>query len=127
MVLKMQQIIDFPGFFEKVKSQKLPFKVAYRLTLLAKEIEKHINFYQESFRGLLLEFGKKDEDGNLVPTSDGQGIQLAPDSMDAAYEKLSELQELEVSLPDTKFSLSDFETVELSTEEIYVIIPFIEE
>jgi hypothetical protein len=45
MQLKMYEIIDFPAFFDKVKTQKLTFKISYRLTLLAKEIEKHINYY----------------------------------------------------------------------------------
>jgi hypothetical protein len=76
MTLKMYQLTDFPTFFDKVKSQKLPFKTSYRLTLLTTEIEKHINFYQENFRNLLMEYGKKDEEGNLVPTEDGQGVLL---------------------------------------------------
>jgi hypothetical protein len=71
MTLKMHQLIDFPSFFEKVKSQKLLFKTSYRLTILTQEIEKHINFYQENFRNLLLEYSKKDENGNPIPTQDG--------------------------------------------------------
>jgi hypothetical protein len=47
MTVKMYEILDFPTFFTKVKSQKLPFKISYRLTLLAQEIEKHLNYYQE--------------------------------------------------------------------------------
>ena len=74
MQLKMYEIIEFPSFFEKVKTQKLSFKTSYHLTLLAQEIEKHINYYQEQFRNLLTEYGKKDEEGNLVPTQDGQDI-----------------------------------------------------
>ena len=56
MTLKMHQITDFSSFFAKVKSQKLPFKTSYKLTLLAQEIEKHINYYQEQFRALLPDF-----------------------------------------------------------------------
>jgi hypothetical protein len=53
----MYEITDFSTFFEKVRAQKLNFKTSYRLTLLAQEIEKHINFYQENFRNILLEYG----------------------------------------------------------------------
>ena len=127
MQLNMHQIVEFPSFFNKVKSQKLSFKVAYHLTMLAQEIDKHISFYQEKFRELLFEYGQKDDDGNLVPTTDGQGIQLKPETIDEAQAKLTELQELEVEIPDIKFSLEDFKSVELTTEEIYVIIPFIQE
>ena len=127
MTLKMYQIIDFPSFFEKVKSQKLPFKTSYRLTLLTQEVEKHINFYQEKFRELILEYSKKDENGNPVPTEDGSGVQLVEETRNEAYTKLSELRGLDVELPDVKFDIDSFGDVELSPEEMVVIMPFIEE
>lgn len=127
MTLKMYQIIDFPSFFEKVKSQKLPFKTSYRLTILTQEIEKHINFYQEKFRELIFTYSEKDEAGNPVPTDDGQGIKLAEATMQEAYAQLAELRGLDVELPDTKFSIDDFADVELSPIEMNVILPFIAE
>jgi hypothetical protein len=122
----MYQIIDSPSLFEKLKSQKVPFKTAYKLTLLMQEIEKHINFYQEKFRELIMEFSKKDEEGNPVPTADGQGVQLAEGTTEEAYQKLAELRDLDVELPDTKFSVDDFGNVEISADEMIMIMPFIE-
>jgi hypothetical protein len=122
----MYQLTDFPSFFSKVKSQKLPFKTSYRLTLLTQEIQKHIDFYQEKFRETLFEYGRKDEEGKLMPTEDGQGILLVEETMNEAYQKLAELRELDVELPDVKFSPDDFDKIELSPEEMLVIMPFIE-
>jgi hypothetical protein len=127
MTLKMYQLIDFPTFYEKVKNQKMSFKTSYRLTLLATEIEKHINYYQEQFRSLLMEYSKKDENGNPLPTDDGQGVLLIEETMNEAYSKLNELRELDVDLPDTKFSPDDFDKLELSPVEMNVIFPFISE
>ena len=127
MTLKMYQIIDFSSFFEKVKSQKLPFKTSYRLTILAQEIEKHINFYQEKFRELILTYSEKDEAGNPITTDDGQGIKLAEATRQEAYTQLTELRGLDVELPDTKFSIDDFADVELSPMEMNIILPFIAE
>lgn len=127
MTLKIYQLTDLPTFFDKVKTQRLPFKTSYHLTLLIQEVEKHINFYQEQFRNLLNEYGKKDENGNLIPTEDGQGIMLAEETMNEAYAKLAELRELEVTLPEVKFSVDDFANVELSPQEMVIIMPFIQE
>ena len=126
MILKMYQLINFPMFYTKVKSQKLSFKVSYRIALLANEVQKHIDFYQESFRSLLMEYSKKDEQGNPIPTEDGQGVLLSEETMQEAYAKLNELRELDVELPDTKFSLEDFDSIEISPEEMMLIMPFIE-
>lgn len=126
MTLKMYQITDFPSFFSKVKSQKLPFKTSYKLALLATEVEKHINYYQEQVRLLLDQYGKKDDEGKLVPTTDGQGILLIEETMNEAYTKMGELRDLDVELPDVKFSIDGFDGTELSPEEMVVIMPFIE-
>ena len=126
MTLKMYQIIDFPAFFEKVKSQKLPFKVSYKLTILAQEIEKHINFYQEKFRELIFQYGERDAEGNLVPTEDGQGVRLVAETMQEAYAQLGELRGLDVELPEYKFDIDAFENVELTPIEMNIILPFIE-
>jgi hypothetical protein len=127
MTLKMYEILEFPTFFTKVKSLKLPFKTSYKLTLLAQEIEKHVSFYQEKFRETIMEYGKKDEEGNLIPTEDGQGILLVEETMNEAYAKLTELRELDVEISTSKFSPNDFDNIELSPEEMVAIMPFIEE
>lgn len=126
MKLKMYEITEFSTFFTKVKTQPLPFKTSYRLTLLSQEVDKHVSFYQENFRNILQEYGKKDENGNLVPTEDGQGIKLIEETMQEAYDKLTELRGLEVELPDIKFAIEEFEKVELSPNEMLVIMPFVE-
>lgn len=126
MTTKITTITDFPSFFTKVKSQKLPFKTSYKLTLLAQEIQKHVDFYREQFRNLIMEYSKKDENGNPLPTSDGQGVLLVEETTSEAYAKLAELHDLDVELPDTKFSVDDFDKVELTPEEMLVIMPFIE-
>ena len=126
MTLKMYEIIDLPTIFGKLKEQKLPFKTAYKIVLFAQEVQKHVDFYQETFRNLLTEYGQKDEQGNLVPTADGQGVLLIEETMSEAYQKLSELRDLEVELPDTKFSIDDFGSIEVSPDEMMVIMPFIE-
>ena len=127
MTLKMYQIIDFPAFFEKVKNQKMSFKTSYRLTLLTNKVQEHINYYQEQFHNLILEYSKKDENGNPVPTEDGQGVLLKEETMGEAYAKLDELRELDVELPDAKFSPDDFGDVELSPTEMMIVMPFIAE
>lgn len=125
--MKINQIANFPSLFQKVKSQKLPFKTSYRLTLLAKEVEKHVEFYQENFRSLLWEYSKKDEEGSPILTEDKQGVILVEETKEEAYSKLNELEDLDVELPDYKFSPEDFGNVELSPLEMDILLPFIEE
>ena len=126
MTLKMYQLTELTPIFDKMKSSKLPFKTAYRVTLFMQETEKHLNFYQESFRNLLNEYGKKDENGNVMPTEDGQGVLLVEETTQEAYQKLGELRELDVELSDYKFDLNAFGDIEISPQEMILLVPFIE-
>ena len=125
--MKLYQVIDFPTVFAKIKNQKLPFKTSYQLTMLAREIEKHHAYYQEQFQSLLLEYSVKDENGNPKFTEDGQGILLVEETTDEAYSKLEELRGLDIELPEFKFSIDSFGDIELSPEEMAVLIPFIQD
>jgi hypothetical protein len=51
---------------------------------------------------------------------------LIEEKTQEAYAKLNELRELEVELPNIKFSVDEFEKIELSPVEMTVILPFIE-
>ena len=127
MTLKMYEIVDFPYFFEKVRNQKLSFKTSYRLTLLAEDMQRNINFYQENFRNLLMTYGRKDENGNIMPTEDGQGVLLIEETIPEFNTKYNELRTLDVELPDVSFGVDEFGDTELTPMEVYTIKPFIKD
>jgi hypothetical protein len=121
----MHEILNFSGFYNLVKNQKITFKTSYQLAMLNNEIEKHVQFYQEQFQFLLNQYGQKDLDGNFIKTEDGQGIKLIQDKSEECLSKMDELHSLEVNLPDYYFNLEEFEKIELTPTEVNAIIPFI--
>lgn len=127
MQLKMQDILNFSDFYNSVKTQKITMKTAYRLAQLAKAIETELQFYREKLQAIITEYGEKDENGQPVPTEDGGGIKLRPGSEQECVAAMQELQELEITLPDIKFNIEDFGSIELSVENISAILPFVEE
>lgn len=127
MQIKLSNILEFSDFFSKVKTAKLSFKTSYRLTTLATEIQKNVEFFQTQLNALVQEYGKKDENGYPTPTPDGGGVLLAEETMEEAYKRFNELHNLEVDLPDITFTIEEFETLELSPMEISAILPFIKE
>lgn len=125
MQLKMQALINFPVFYETVKSQKLPIKVAYKLAQLSRVIETELSFYQEKLNSIIKEYAQLDDNGQPIPTNDGRGIKLRPGTEVACMSTMRELQEIDVTLPDITFSLSDFDSIELTVEETSAVMPFI--
>lgn len=127
MTLKMIDILDFGLFFNEVKSSKLPFKVLYKLHTLTKAIEERTSFYQEKFQEILHEFGELDENGNLIPISDGNGIKIKTGTEQECMAKVIELQNLEIDLPDISFAIEEFGDIELTIDVFNAIGPFIKE
>lgn len=125
MQLKMQAIINFPVFYETVKSQKLPIKTAYKLAQLSRAIEAELFFYQEKLNSIIKEYALLDNNGQPVSTNDGHGIKLRSGSEAVCMSTMRELQEIDVSLPDIFFNLNDFDGIELTVEEMGALLPFL--
>ena len=125
MIVKMGEIINFSQFYEEIKTKKLPLKVLYKLSNLAKIIDEKTAFYRERFQEILKEYGEFDKDGNLVPTEDGNGIKVRPGTEQECIIKINELQMLEVDMPEIKFDIEDFGDIELTIEVFSLITPFL--
>ena len=126
MIFKMYQILNFPTFFDKIKNEKLPFKTSYKLALLTSEMEKHISFYQEKFQELIQEYSQKDENGNPKYSENGMNILLIHETEEEAYERINELRDIEVELPNITFTPEEFDKLELTVFEMAIILPFMQ-
>ena len=110
-----------------IKSNKtLSIKTAFGLTQLAKVAQEHSAFYREQFTNIINIYAKTDENGNIIQTEDNNGIQIKEGAQQECFARLTELDLLEVELPDIKFHLEDFENVGLSPEDLEILIPFLE-
>ena len=125
--MKLNQLLNFTSFYNVVRTPKLPFKTAYKLSQLATAIETEIGFYREKMQEIANEYGQKDENGNLVFSPDGMDIMLIPETQFECRQKIAELENLDVELPGIKFSVDEFADTTLSLEELQPILPFIED
>ena len=127
MKLKMQDILNFTTFYEVVKDEKLAIKTAYRLTKLTKAIENELSFYREKLQAIINQYAQLDEEGKPIPTEDGNGFKLRPETETDCYAAIYELQEIEVELPDIKFTFDEFEGTQLTIAQINTAMNFFEE
>lgn len=126
MLIKMKDILNFTTFYDSIKFTKLPIKTSYRITQLAKTIETELSFYRTKLQEVVDEYGEKDENDMFVLTNDG-GIKIRPNMEKECYEVMSELQELEITLPDITFTFEEFDNIELEPQLMEAIFPFIKE
>ena len=127
MKLKMSQISEFQRFYESIKNIKLSLKTAYKLNKLITQISNESSFYQQKFTEIINDFGKRNENGELIYSSDKTSIEIADDRRLECQQKIEELQNLEVDIEGVEFTTEELEGINLTISEIGCLMPFIQE
>lgn len=123
----MDQIIAFRNNGDFFSGTTLPLKGAYKLNKIKKAIEKEGEFYTDKFQEIVDTYARKDDDGNLVFSEDGNQIMIKEGMVDECNQALNDLQELEVEIENYGLSLEDLgEDLECTPEELEALMPFME-
>ena len=126
VTITMEQVINFrnsEGFFTDAN---LPLKGAYKINKIRKAIEKEGEFYSTKFQEIVDTYAKKDEDGNIVFSDDGDQIIIQDDKIEECNQALAELQKLEVEIDNYNLTIDDLgENVECTPDELDALLPFL--
>ena len=88
MNLTFRDILGFNSNSQKLFSEKMPLACAYKLSKIQKILADEIEFYQKKYLEIIEEYGKKDENGKLMYSNDGQVVLLKEDKISEAQSKL---------------------------------------
>ncbi len=91
--------------FEKL-NEKIPFKLSYALSKHKDSIQKHTMDFDKARIAICEEYADKDEAGKPIVNPDS-GYKLSEDNMKIVNEKVFELLEEEVEVPDYQVSVND--------------------
>lgn len=127
MKTKMLKVLDLRDVYTKINTQSLPITTVYKLSKLFNAINSEAEFYSTHLDAIIAEYGQKDDNGQYILTEDKTGVRIDTDKIPEVEKKLQELWNIEVELPDVKFSLSELEKVELTVQEFNNLLPFIDD
>ena len=123
----MDQIIAFRNSEDFFGDTHLPLKGAYKINKIRKAVEKEAEFYSEKFQQILKDYAKKDEEGNLIFSEDGNQIMIQDDKIIECNKALEELQALEVEIENYNFTIEDLgEGIECTPDQLSALMPFME-
>lgn len=122
----MDQIIAFRNAGDIFGDYKLPLKVAYKLNKLKKAIEVEGEFYSNKFQEIVDTYAKKDDNGNVVFSDDGNQIMIQDGKIEECNQALEDLQTLTVEIDNCNLTIDDFgEDVECTPEDLEALMPFL--
>jgi hypothetical protein len=123
----MEQIIAFRNNGDVFNTTTIPLKGAYKLNKIKKAIEKENEFYIEKFQEIVNTYARKDENGQLVLSEDGNQIMIKDGMVEECNKALVDLQTLEVQIENYGLSLEDLgDDIECTPEELESLMPFME-
>ena len=123
----MDQIIAFRNNGDFFSNATLPLKGAYKLNKIKKAVEKESEFYTDKFQDIVNTYAKKDDEGNLVFSEDGNQIMIKDGMVEECNQALADLQDLEVEIETYGLSLEDLgDDLECTPEELEALMPFME-
>lgn len=126
--MKMSILLQLNQLKPKITNNTMPIKTTYKFTRLFKEIDENVEFFNKTLSDLLNNYGQKDENGEYILTEDGNGVKIKEDKYDECLEKINELNALEANLIyQPIFKIEELENLELSMNELELLMPFIEE
>lgn len=108
-------------------TDKLPFKTAYKFAKLGEIIESELKFFQEKMQEIITTYSEKDENGDPVLTEDGASIKIQESKVAECQQEINELNNVEVDIHDIYFTIEELESLSLTTQQVYALMPLIKE
>ena len=127
MFIKIIDIISAAQLYENLKKVSLSINTLYKLSRLKKEIDFHLLFYKDNLLKIIEEYGERDDEGKLLKTDDDYGILIKKEKIAICQDKVNDLLNLQIEIPDLFFSLEEFENIEMTLEDFQVLSSFIKE
>lgn len=127
MKIKMYQVVALSTALAQFTSARLHIKTAYKVSKLSQVVVNEMNFYTEKMNEIIQKYGRRNEDGSLMFSEDGTTVLLRKEDLSECQKEMNELDEVDVEVPDVKFSIDDFGDCEISLQEMNALSPFIDE
>lgn len=121
--MTLSNVDAFFNVYEKLKTIKMPIRIAYKFAKIASQYRDDYRFYQEQMAVILNEFVEKDENGQPVKT--GEGFTLKKDSMEQFSNRVQVLASQKIDDPISQLTLEDLDGWgEITPSELESLIPF---
>lgn len=121
--MTLSNVDAFFNVYEKLKTIKMPIRIAYKFAKIASQYRDDYRFYQEQMTVILNEFVEKDENGQ--PVKSGEGFALKKDSMEQFSNRVQVLASQKIDDPISQLTLEDLDGWgEVTPSELESLIPF---
>lgn len=100
-------------------------QLALKVVKFVKAVETEASFYQEKYSEILSKYAEKDDDGNILRTENG--IKINKDKVDDFNKEITDLNNVEVEIPNIEFTLDELNKCDLTGNGLYALYPLVKD
>lgn len=123
MIIKRELIPQLYNLCERLKDERFNIETQYKLLKLKKSIDEEQELYNEQL-SLIQSFVEVDSSGKPIINENG-GIKIKESNLQECKDLISQLNNMQIQIPDIYFSLSELEPLNLTLSELELLINFI--
>lgn len=103
MKIYLKDVVNFFKAYEDLSQQQMNIKLAWSLHKVKDTLTSDLEFYKENAKEILNKYAKKDKQGNIKYTEDGNSVML--EDATAFQQGLNELQMMEREITPEQISI----------------------
>ena len=126
MLIKRKKIEKIMKIIDKLRDQNFNILTQYKFIQIAKALEKEKEILQEQSSSLIIDYGERDEQEHLIQ-DESKGIKIKKEYLKECSQKIYDIYELNIQMPDIYFSFDELDSLNLTLGELELLEPFIKE
>ena len=123
--MKLTEIINARNVIMQHTQDKIKAKLAYSFMKFLKATDNDEVFFRQREREIIEKYCLRDENNELI--NNNGAFSIDPEKMEECSKEVNELNNIDTEDCTITFNINDLETLQLSTEEISSLYPFIQE
>lgn len=126
MLIKRKKIEKLMKIIDKLRDQNFNILTQYKFIQIAKALENEQDILQEQISSLIIDYGERDEQEHLIQ-DESKGIKIKKEYLKECSQKIYDIYELNIQMPDIYFSFDELDSLNLTLGELELLEPFIKE
>lgn len=124
MLIKRNKIDKIIEIIDKIRDKNFNILTQYKFIQIVKTLENEQDILQEQINSLIIEYGERDENGHLIQ-DESKGIKIKKEYLIECSQKIHDIYELEIQIPDIYFSFDELDVLNLTLRELELLEPFV--
>lgn len=123
MIIKRYTLPYLNEIFTKLGQLHFDIETQYKLLKLKNSLKEEEEIYNEQVSSLR-EYCEQDEQGNIIQNDNG-GYKIKQDKIQECQALLDKINNLQIQIPDIYFTLDELKPLNLTFNELDVLMPFV--